>query len=143
MTDKKAIASELETKPVVDLLASILGEVQKQVLCKTPLPLTGEAARAVEAFREITGALTLQSLPAVTLQAQPTEHGVNGGISRITWSAAAADAVSITPGIGEVTPAAGGTVSVNVATTTTFTATATNACGSATASVTVTVATLG
>ena len=49
-----------ETKPVVDLLTSILNEVQKQVrVDNTDQPLEGEAAGAVEQFREIVAALAL------------------------------------------------------------------------------------
>ena len=51
--DPETSGQQPEIKPVVDLLTSILSEVQKQVLSKTPKPLEGEALRAVEQFREI------------------------------------------------------------------------------------------
>lgn len=137
MENKKAAPGgpEPETKPVIDLLTSILNEVQKQVQSKTPKPLEGEAVRAVEQFREIVAALALQ--PTITLSAEPTEIK-DVGKTKLTWSSTGAETVSIDQGVGEVTPAAGGSIEVRVTRTTLFTATATNPCGSKTASVLVT-----
>jgi hypothetical protein len=145
MTDKKADTSkqEVEVKPVADLLASILNEVRNQVLCQpAPQGLQGDALRAVEQFREIGAALSLQPQPTITLKAEPRELPVNGGISKLTWASTGAQSVSIDPGVGVVTPAAGGSIAVRLAVTTTFTATAANPCGSVTAPVTVIVSTL-
>jgi len=141
MADKKAApgSQEPEIQPVVDLLTSILNEVQKQVQSKTPKPLEGKAVEAVEQFREIGAALALQPLPTITLIANPTQFGVGGGTAKLTWSSTDAQTVSIDSNVGEVTPAAGGSIDVIVLTTTIFTATATGPCGSATAGATVTV----
>jgi hypothetical protein len=48
------------TARVVDLLTSILDEVKKQVISKTPEPLIGEARKAVEQFQRIRQALVPQ-----------------------------------------------------------------------------------
>lgn len=141
MADKKAApgSQEPETKPLADLLTSILNEVQKQVQSKTPKALDGEALRAVDQFREIVAALALQPRPTITLSANPTRFGVEGGETTFTWSSTGAQRVSIDSGVGEVTPAAGGSIKVSVLGTTTFTATAIGPCSNATASVTVVV----
>ena len=131
------------TQAVVDLLTSILNEVQKQVQSKTPLPLGDEAQVAVDLFTEIRAALALQPLPTITLTAQPNQFGVNGGTTSLTWAATDTQRVSIDPGVGDVTPLAGGLIEVLVLATTTFTATAIGPCGNATASATVTVQILG
>lgn len=142
MTDKKAVtrSQEPEIKPVVDLLTSILNEVQKQVQSKTPKPLEGTALRAVDQFREIGAALALQPRPTITLKAEPTGFGVSGGTAKLIWSSTEAQTVSIDQNVGEVTPAAGGLIEVSVLATTTFTATAKGLCASATAIATVNVA---
>ena len=58
----------------------------------------------------------------------------------LTWQVAGATSLSISPGIGAVTPTTSGSRSVSVTATTTFILTATNAGGSATASATASVA---
>ena len=149
MADKKAATrgQDSTTQTVVDLLTSILNEVQKQIQSKTPAPLAGGAQIALDQFTEIGAALALQPLPTVTLSADPTGFGVNGGTAKLTWSSTDAKLVSIdekvgdvTQNVGEVTPVVGGFIEVSVLTTTIFTATAQGPCGSAKASVTVTVA---
>jgi hypothetical protein len=151
MADKKTTLGnqEPETKPVIDLLTSILNEFQKQVQGKTPKSLDGEALRAVEQFREIGAALALQPRPTVELVANPTQLGSNGGTVRLAWTSTDTQTVSIdqkvgdvTTSLGEVTPAAGGFKDVNVTATTTFTATAKGPCASATDTATVTVSNL-
>ena len=116
-----------EIKPVVDLLASILSEVQNQVLSKTPKPLEGAALRAVELFREISAALALRPRPTITL----TNDAPQGGTVTLRWSSTGAQTVSIdqevggvTTSLGELTPAAGGSKQFSGAGTTKFTATA-------------------
>jgi hypothetical protein len=125
---------------VVELLASILNQVQQQVQNKTPKPLEGAALQAVEQFREIMAALALQPLPTITLKAEPTEFGVGGGTAKLSWTSTDAQTVSLDQNVGEVGPAAGGSIEVFVAATTTFTATAKGPCGSAAAKAPVTVA---
>src|SRR5918992_196409 len=127
---------------VVKLLASILNEVQQQVLTKTPKPLEGAALQAVEQFREIVAALALQPLPTITLTPQqtPTPLPSGGGKAKLIWSSTNAQTVSIDQNIGEVKPAADGSIEVVVEATTTFTATAKGPCGSATDTATVIVA---
>ena len=56
----------------------------------------------------------------------------DGGVVELRWSVSGADSVSIAPGVGPVTPPAGGSVSPHVSGTTSFTLTATGAGGSAT-----------
>lgn len=144
MAAKKTITGgpEPSTQPVVELLTSILNEVQKQVLRKTPKRLEGKALEALDQFREIVAALALQPLPTISLKAEPSRFGVNGGAVKLTWSSTNAQTVSIDPNIGEVPTqkVAGGSSEVFVAATTVFTATAKGPCGSATATATVTVA---
>lgn len=132
----------LDTRPVVDLLASILSEVHKQVASNAPPPLDGDAVQAIQLFREIRAALGLKPAPRIFFKAEPSALPVGGGVAKLTWTSTDAQAVVIDQTVGEVTPTAGGSVAVNVLTTTTFTATAVNPCGSATAPATVTVATV-
>ncbi len=131
------------TQAVVELLTSILGEVQKQVQSKTPPTLGNDAQTAVDLFAEIGAALALQPLPTITLTAQPNQFGVNGGTTRLTWAATNARRVSIEPGVGDVTQDEDKSIDVPVVATTTFTATAIGPCGNATASARVTVQVLG
>jgi len=142
MADKKTTLGnqEPETKPVIDLLTSILNEFQKQVQGKTPKPLDGEALRAVEQFREIGAALALQPRPTITLTADAPQ----GGTVTLRWSSTNAQTVTIdqevggvTTPLGELTPAAGGFKAFSGNGTTKFTATAKGPCASATSSVTV------
>ena len=141
---------------VVKLLASILNQVQRQVQSTTPKALLeGAVLQAVEQFREISAALVLQPPPKITLTADPSSFGVNGGAAKLTWSSTDAQTVSIVGvekpvggggavrDIGEVKPAAGGFIEIFVGVTTTFTATAKGPCGSATGEATVNVAVLG
>jgi hypothetical protein len=143
MADKKTGPGiqDTETKPVVDLLTSILGEVQKQVQSKTPKPLEGEAVRAVELFQEISTALRLHPRPIISLTNAPPQ----GGTVTLTWSSTNAQTVSIeqevggvTTLLGELTPASGGSKAFSGNGITKFTATAKGPCASATAFVTVT-----
>jgi hypothetical protein len=148
--DPETSGQQPEIKPAVDLLASILSEVQKQVQSNT-LPALGEGAQsALDTFTEIVAALALQPLPKITLKAEPTQFGVNGGTTKLIWSSTEARKVSIdqkvgnvTTSLGEVKPAANGFIQVTVSATTIFTATAQGPCGSATATATVTVQVLG
>jgi hypothetical protein len=122
------------TQQVVTLLASILTEVQTQVRSQTPKPLGDAAATAVELFRQIGATLAL--LPSITLTADPTKLDSPGPVT-LTWSSTEAQTVSIDPDIGEVSPPAGGSITVSISRPTTFTATATarGPCGGATTSV--------
>jgi hypothetical protein len=145
MVDKKLIEArqasvgDPATQPVVDLLASILNEVQNrvQVNAATPAdPLTGEAARAATLFREIEAAIALIARPTVTLAADPATLPDGGGSVRLTWASTGAQTVSIvgvdangaTVPVGDAAPASGGSVNVNITTTTRFTATASGRC---------------
>jgi hypothetical protein len=94
MTDKKPVTSsqDPQTKPVVDLLTSILDEFRKQVQSKTPEPLEGKALEAVNLFREIGAALAL--LPTITLKAEPIAIEDIGTV-RLTWSSTDAQTISI------------------------------------------------
>jgi hypothetical protein len=143
MAEKKALTggSEPSTESVVKLLASILTEVQKQVLRKTPKPLEGAALEAVERFRDISAAIALQQRPTfTTLRADPPTLPSGGGKVSLIWSSTNAQTVSINQNVGKVEPAASGSIEVSVATTTEFTATAKGACGTtATQTATVTV----
>jgi hypothetical protein len=143
MAEKKtgSIVQDPETKPVVDLLTSILGEVQKQVQSNTPKPLEGEALRAVELFKEISTALTLHPRPTLTLTNDPP----NGGTVILRWTSTDAQTVTIEKevggvktSLGELTPASGGFKAFSGDGETKFTATAKGPCASATAFVTVT-----
>jgi hypothetical protein len=148
--DSESSGQQPEIKPVVDLLASILSEVQKQVQSKAPPPLAEGAQVAVEKFTEISAALALQPSATITLRADPAQFGINGGTAKLIWSSSQARRVSIdqkvgdvTTSLGEVKPAANGFIEVNVLATTIFTATAQGPCGSATASATVAVQIVG
>ena len=135
MAEKKTVTggSDPSTESVVNLLSSILTEVQKQVLRKTPKPLEGAALQAVERFREIVSSLALQPLPTIKLRADPNTVPPGGKV-KLTWESTDAQTVSIDQGVGEVKPAAGGTIEVTVPSPPlTFTATATHPCGSTTA----------
>src|SRR3954451_5258094 len=74
-----AVSPESETKPVVDLLTSILNEVQSQVQRQTPTLLAappppvleGKAREAFDLFRKIVAALGLQPPPTILLDAVP------------------------------------------------------------------------
>jgi len=136
MADKRVVTRDQDstTQAVVELLTSILGDVQKQVQSKTPPPLDDATQTAVDLFAEIGAALALQPLPTITLTAQPNQFGVNGGTTRLTWAASNARRVSIDPGVGDVTKVEAKFIDVPVVATTTFTATAIGPCGNATAS---------
>ena len=134
-TKKELAVQEPSTRPVIDLLTGILSEVQRQVQSKQPKPLEGLALQAVDLFREIVVALALQPppTPTITLTASPAQLAGTDKKTTLTWSSTNAQRVSIDPGVGEVTPAAGGSKEVPVPTTTTFKATATGLCGSSAA----------
>lgn len=150
MIDKKAETSSQgpETKPVVDLLTSILDEFRKQVQSKPRKPLEGAALQAVEQFREITASLGLQRRPTITLTANPPTLTAGGGNVTLTWRSTEAQTVSLDKRefgkepvrVQELTPVADGVIDVFVPLTTDFTATAKGPCASATATATVTVA---
>ena len=135
----------IETKPVVDLLTKILLEVKNEFESKTPKPLEGEALRAVDQFREIVAALALQPTPiTIGLHADPKrdvplEGDPAEAETTLTWDSTGAQTVKIEPGVGEVTPAAGGSIKVRFSQDTIFTATASGLCSSSTATETVTV----
>lgn len=63
---------------------------------------------------------------AVTLTASPTSISAAGQAVTLTWTSTDAVSVSIDQGVGTVTPASGGSVTVNPPGTTTYTATATD-----------------
>jgi hypothetical protein len=124
---------------VVDLLTSILNEVQKQVQSQPPAPPGGGAQIALDQFASIGAALALQPPPTITLRAEPTGLPVGGGKARLIWSSTDAQTVSIDQNVGDVTPVASGSIEVSVLQTTIFTATAKGACSSRTATATVNV----
>lgn len=140
MVDKKVEPRQIgladpATQPVIDLLASILNEVQGRVLANaatTPDLLVGEAARAVNLFREIEAAITLAAAPGLTFEADPPSSTTGSMSVKLKWTSTGADTVEIvgvdtnglTTKIGSVTPVAAGSVDVTVAVTTVFTATA-------------------
>jgi hypothetical protein len=124
---------------VVDLLTSILTQAQartQQISSSASKPLEGDAAAAVELFREI-GA-TLAILPSIRLTADPARFTITDTSkppfsSTLTWSSTEAGTISIdrvlddntTVPLVTETPAATGSVDVSVTETTTFRATAT------------------
>jgi hypothetical protein len=123
-------------QPVVDLLTSILNDVQSRVQVSTataPIVLAGEAARAVALFKEIESAIALAAAPTVTLTAEPATSTSSGMQHTLTWTTTGADTISIvgvdangvSTTVPDVTPLATGSVNVKVLTTTVFTATAT------------------
>jgi hypothetical protein len=124
------------TQPVVDLLASILNEVQGRVqgnaAATTTDLLAGEAARAVNLFREIEAAIALAAAPGLTFEADPPRSTTGSMSVKLKWTSTGADTVEIvgvdtnglTTKIGSVTPVAAGSVDVTVTVTTVFTATA-------------------
>ncbi len=59
MADEKA--ETIATKPVIDLLTSILDEFKKQVQGNTLPPLEGKAVGAVAAFKEISAELEVKA----------------------------------------------------------------------------------
>ena len=140
MVDKKVEPRQVgladpATQPVVDLLASILNEVQSRVqgnaAATTTDLLAGEAARAVNLFREIEAAIVLAAAPGLTFVADPPGSTTGSMSVKLTWTSTGADRVEIvgvdenglTTKLDGVTPAAGGFVNVTVAVTTVFTAT--------------------
>ena len=145
MVDRKLIEArqtgpaDPATQPVIDLLASILSDVQNRVQVNattTPDPLVGEALRAVNLFKEIEAAIALVARPTIKLTPDPLSLPDGGGSVKLTWASTGAQTVSIvgvdvngvTVPVGDVTPAAGGSVNVNITTTTRFTATAAGRC---------------
>jgi hypothetical protein len=143
MTDKKAEPSRQtsETQRVVDLLTSILNDVQNRAQSQTPKPLEGDVLRAVERFREIGASLELKPRPTITLTATPTPNPlpVQGGTVKLEWSSTEAQTVSIdqkeTVGgvpksLGEDLRPVGSIDNISVSTTTIFTATAKGLCSS-------------
>ena len=125
------------SRDVVVLLTEILDEFRKQVQSKTPPGLGSKAVLAVEQFREIDAALTLQRRPIITLVNDPPQ----GDRVILRWSSTGAQKVLLhqdvggrTTDLGELTPATGGSREFFGAERTTFTATAQGPC-SVTASV--------
>jgi Beta-propeller repeat len=76
----------------------------------------------------------VSDVPAITrfLSSETTLPG-GGGSVNLSWQVTGADAVTIEPGVGDVTDPESGTIAVEVTETTTFTLTATNAAGDVTA----------
>jgi Beta-propeller repeat len=76
----------------------------------------------------------VSDVPAITrfLSSETTLPG-GGGSVNLSWQVTGADAVTIEPGVGDVTDPESGTIAVEVTDTTTFTLTATNAAGDVTA----------
>ena len=131
--EKKAAAAspESETKPVADLLFSILNDVQEQVQTKAAVaaptaaeePLKGKALEAVEQFRDIVAALALAPTPTILLEVDDDLVGNPGDEATLFWSSTG-HRVSLTarensPGsieqdLGVLTPAAGGSIKVAV-----------------------------
>jgi hypothetical protein len=72
--------------------------------------------------------------------ATPSTLPAGGGSVTLAWSVTGATALSISGGVGSVTPVTSGSITGTVNTTTTFTLTATNSEGMSTATATVTVA---
>jgi hypothetical protein len=64
--------------------------------------------------------------------AAPAKVIGDGGTVDLTWSVTGADSTTIAPGVGQVTPPGGGSVSTHVAVNTSFTLTATGTGGSVT-----------
>ncbi len=88
------------------------------------------------------GGGTGPAVPTITsFTATPASLAFGGGTVTLSWQVTGATSLSISPGVGAVTPATNGSKDVAVTTTTTFTLTATNTTGSATAPAAVTVAT--
>jgi hypothetical protein len=136
---RQTSSQDSTTQTVVDLLASILGEVQKQVVSKTPTPLTNAAQEAVELFTEIDAALQLLPVPtAITLEAKPNALS-EPGRTTLAWTSTHAFEVSINQNIGVVKPVASGSIDVQVQSSTDFTATARSLSRIATATARVTV----
>jgi phospholipase C len=75
-----------------------------------------------------TATVTVSAI-AVTLTASPSSISSAGQSVTLTWTSNAAVSVSIDQGVGNVTPASGGSVTVNPTGTTTYTATATDSSG--------------
>jgi hypothetical protein len=132
--DKSAEARHATSDSVVELLTSILTEVQQQVQGETPTPLEGDALAAVTLFREIVAALALQAKPTLVLTADPPQ----GDSVTLRWTSTDAQSVSLvkavggkTTRLGELTPAAGGSKQFFGNGVTTFTATAVGPCASA------------
>ncbi len=144
MVDKKVEPRQIgladpATQPVIDLLASILNEVQGRVqvnAATTPSALGGEAAHAVDVFREIDAAIALAAAPTLDFSADPPSSTTGSMSVALKWTSTGADTVEIvgvdangvTTKLNDVTPAASGKVNVTVAVTTVFTATATGRC---------------
>jgi hypothetical protein len=84
------------------------------------------------------------SAPTIkSFTATPTALPVDGGTVTLAWEVDGANSLTISNGIGAVTPLTAGTASAPVTVATTYTLTATNPSGSATATVDVCVATGG
>jgi hypothetical protein len=138
---RAASSRDATSDSVVELLTSILTEVQQQVESKTPKPLEGDALAAVARFREIVAALALQARPTLDLTADPPD----GDSVTLRWTSTDAQTVLLKrevggqeTNLGELTPAAGGSKTFFGDGVTTFTATAFGPCASAVDSVVVT-----
>jgi hypothetical protein len=138
---RAASSRDATSDSVVELLTSILTEVQQQVQSETPKPLEGDALFAVTRFREIVAVLALQARPTLDLSADPPQ----GDSVTLRWTSTDAQSVSLVQEAGgeekprvELTPAAGGSKTFFGNGVTTFTATAVGPCASTAASVVVT-----
>jgi len=76
----------------------------------------------------------------VSFTASPTTVPAGGDSVKLTWKVNGATSLSISSGVGSVTPADSGSVTVFVSAATTFTLTATNSSGNVTANAPVTIA---
>lgn len=74
-----------------------------------------------------------QSPTIVSFSANPSTVPASGDSVTLSWKVNDADSLSISPGIGKVTPADSGSIKVFVSASTTFTLTATNSAGNVTA----------
>jgi hypothetical protein len=121
-----------DSKLCVDLLANILGQVQKQVQSTTPKPLEPKALEAVDLFRKIAAALALQLCPAITLLGAYPPKADKGDPVKLKWTSTDAQTVSIVSTRGQhigPVPAAQGEIIVTLTDVPeSFKATATGPC---------------
>jgi hypothetical protein len=97
-------------------------------------------AAAVALFACSSSSSTTGNAPTITaFTASPTTLPDGGGSVTLAWSVTGASTLSISNGVGAVTPATSGSTRVTLSTTTTFTLTATAPGGTSTATANVTV----
>lgn len=141
-SSRDSTTQAVSTQAVVDLLTSILNDVQNRVQSETPTPLEGKAVEAVEQFREIGAALQLQRRPTIDLIAEAKTDPTTGTVTvTLTWtSSTEAQPVSVSidqqvegeevKSLGKGLAANGSMPDISVSKTTTFTATAKGLCSS-------------